>query len=780
MKQAQQILNYAVILEAVQKNYRFNLSHDYTDQFLRVETKFAKVAELQQYTEMFYLDQAKMSLPDMAQLHSFKTILRKSTQEQIFEIREFLQIKDLYLNVQTLINFYDKNKENLTDKDRIQVLLTPLQENLKLVQSIKKVIANNGEINDDASTTLYGLRQEQKQIEQSIRSTLQNLLHQYQNQLAENLFTLRNNRYVLPIKAEFKNTFSGILHDQSASGTTAYIEPQSIVNINNRLQQIEIEEKREIERLLFELSQKVFEVHDELKQNAWGLARLDVYMAKASYAYSHGHYKVEVLPEQRIELYDAWHPLLNKQATVKNDVFLGDKYSILMITGANTGGKSVFLKMIGTLVLMAQTGLFLPVSRDRFNKIGVFQNIYIDIGDEQSLEQNLSTFSAHITNMKQILERSNEKTLVLLDELGSGTDPIQGSALGISILEALYEKKALVVGTTHFNEVKEFIAKTTYAENAAMIFNVETLTPTYRIRYGSYGASYAFDIAKSLNLPEEIIIKAKTYADNFSDNAQELLAVYEQRLRELDDLAGTLTTKEQTLAKEEIELTQKKQRADQEIERERKTVLASAEKKLAEKMKKVDGLLEELKSKQSLKQNEHADIKGTLNQLQQDANNQGQQRKKMAPKNNVALQENDIVYVQSLQSNGTLLKQQGKKWLVKIGNLSMTLPEKELIFVKREQQTAKTEMRNVKRSMRAVAAKLDLRGMRVLEGLEALENYLANARSEHDVVRIIHGHGTGSMRDAVQTALKQNKFVKSYRFGGEGEGGVGATVVEFK
>ena len=776
MHQAIEVLNFKTIIDQVKQLFIFDLSHDYVDGLLKVENNFNKVSELQQFTEMLYLDQAKFGLPELLPIPSFKYTLKKLEREQVLEVTECLIIAHLYQNIQSIYKFHEKHEEMLTDKKRNIQILESMHSNIPILKSIYKIIDEKGNIQDNASPFLFSLRQDKKTTEQSIRTTLQQLMQSQRTKLSEQLYTIRNNRYVLPIKAEYKNSFAGILHDQSASGTTAYIEPQSLVNINNRLQQLEVEERQEIERLLLELSHALFLLKEEIKQNAWSIARYDIYNAKATHAYQYQLSKVEILQQQEIELYDAKHPLLNNEQTIGNDVLLGKTYQILMITGANTGGKSVFLKTIGILALMAQTGLFLPVNRDKNNRIGVFQKIFIDIGDEQSLEQNLSTFSGHIQNMKSILENSDKYSLVLLDELGSGTDPVQGSALAIAMLEELQKKEALIVGTTHFNEVKEFIVKAPYAENAAMIFDVEKLAPTYKIRYGSYGASYAFDIAQALQMPFNIIDNAKKQAESFSNNAQELLSIYEQRLKSLDDLEQELATKEIELGKQTIKLTQKIHDAEREIERERKKVLATAEKDLTDKIQKVNTLLEDLKDKKTLKQNEHADIKGMINKLNTGAVN-NIQSPKMQQKQQ-PLHENDTVYVQKLQSNGTLLKKQGNKWLVKVGNLSMTLAENELAFVKKGKQK-KSDIKNIRKNIRSVPAKLDLRGLRVLEGIEALETYLANASSTHSVVQIIHGHGTGSMREAVQEVLRRNKSVKSFRFGGEGEGGVGATIVEF-
>jgi DNA mismatch repair protein MutS2 len=778
MKTTETILNFQTIRQQVMQFLQFDLSLDYVDTYLKVETTYERVQTLHAYTQAFYDINERLDQPKLLALQTVKTILQKTKIEANFLPEEALLVANLYDNAAKLRAIYRDANGDMA-KEQIDKITHKLIVNDALMQEIRRVITKDARIADDASAELRALRSEQRTTEQSIRRTLNRLMQSEQTKMAEDLYTVRNSRYVLPIKAEFKHTFNGILHDQSASGTTVYMEPQALVTINNKLQQLALAEAQEITRILHDLSVKIWAVQDELAHNSDTLARFDIYQAKALYSQKYNMSKVSIIRERQIALYDAKHPLLQKERIVGNDILLGNKYNVLMITGANTGGKSVFLKTLGLHALMAQTGLFLPVSHDKDNQIGVFADVFVSIGDEQSLEANLSTFSGHLSVMKHILQKSNDQSLVLLDELGTGTDPVQGAALAIAMIESLAAKGALIVGTTHFNEMKAFIMEAPFAENAAMVFDLETLSPTFKVRYGSYGGSYAFDIAAALALPQDIIMAARSHAASFAHETDNLLLLLEQRLQALDVRANELQAQEAALMHEKATLATKLAHADADIARERKKIIGASEHALKQKLQAAEDILERVKQKQTLKQNEYADLKGSLNSITVgDApSTLNKQQTQMQPHEFSA---NDTVYVPHLQTNGTLVKKQGNKWVIKLGKLSMTLQEKDFSFVKKgTAQKKKASVRHIRKQAQAVSDTLDLRGFRVLDAIDALETYLANAASGHKVVRIIHGHGTGQVRDAVQKVLRTTKSVKGFRFGGEGEGGVGATIVEF-
>jgi len=773
MKKAIQLLNFAAILDGVKAKCRLQLSEDYFQSLCRVEKKIDRVKTLQDYTKLFYNDMSIFGMPDLKNINSCKVLIKKIEKQQILTIGDILQVLLTFQNAAHIQLFYQKFSNMSSNKELLVDLLQPFTTQDKLVKMIECCINEREEVLDSASSALKNIREQIQGLETSVRTTLRDIMQKEQSKMAENYFTLRNYRYVLPIKVDYINSFRGILHDQSASGTTVYIEPQALVTINNRLQQLRNEENQEIQKIIQELSKNIFEYAEEFKQNVWGLARFDIYSAKSEYAVANEHISVGVSTKQIINLKGAKHPLLESGTVVENDVIIGSTYQLLMITGANTGGKSVFLKTIGLLSLMFQAGLYLPVDKNANNHLGVFDRIFIDIGDEQSMEQNLSTFSAHMKNMKVILTQATAKSLVLLDELGSGTDPQQGAALSISILDQLLIEQTLIVGTTHFNAVKEYITLHKNAENAAMSFDLETLKPTYHVRYGSYGASYAFDIARALKLPENIIARAESYAKEHSSNAQELLEVYEQRLQAVETRELTSKQLAYELEKRSEQIVRLEKEGEHRIEIERQKIFKKTEAKIQEKLIKVNSLLAELKDKDSIKHNEQAKIKGEINQLQ--STDHFAKTVQMID-NNHKFAVGDTVLVPSLHANGTLLKEQNGKWLVKVGALTTSMPERNFQLIKTNKKTK--QQPTIKKTMSHVPPQIDLRGLRVLDGIEALELYLANAASSHETIRIIHGHGTGSMREAVQDVLKRNKFVKSFRYGGEGEGGVGATIAE--
>ncbi|MGL5042827.1 MAG: endonuclease MutS2 [Culicoidibacterales bacterium] len=776
MQKAKQQLDFELIITKIQQKLRFKMSDDYIHSFFTVEKKYDKIVALQAFTRMFYENLTRMGTPDILPLASFTIIKRRLATKSILDSEEILQIQLLYRNIQRIHTFYEKNEKDIQAKETLMLILDKLQCNRGLVNEIANVLNEFGNILDSASPLLLENRIAQKRHEQSIRITLQDIMRQASSKMSENFYTIRNNRYVLPIKAEFGNTFKGILHDQSASGTTFYIEPQALVILNNKLQEKKLEEKKEIERIIWQLCQQIYSIVPEIEQNIWNLARYDVLAAKAEYAFSMQHAPVKILATQEIRLYNAKHPLLDQNTAVGNDIFLGGNYDVLMITGANTGGKSVFLKTTGLLVLMAQAGLFLPVYEHKENAVGVFADVFIDIGDEQSMEQNLSTFSGHMTNIKNILAMASSKTLILLDELGSGTDPLQGSALAIAIIEQLHQIGTYVIATTHYNEVKEFIAKQKYAYNAAMSFDGQTLKPTYEIRYGSYGASYAFEIAKALDIPVAIIENARLHAKTIGNDTQELLAIYEQKLANVEKQTKQIEQKQLALSDDKRQFEHQKEISQRQMERQRNEIIDKAELTVGQKIAAVDTLLENLKEKTVIKHNEAAEIKGELNKIAH--RNKGQQLVNK-PKIAVKLAVGDIVYVETLGANGTLVKNVRGVWTIKVGMLTTSVPPELLSLVKKQSNQEKKTVKITKKAVN-VPSKVDLRGMRVYDAIEALDKYMANAQSIYETISIIHGHGTGSVRQAVQGFLKKQQNVQSYRFGGAGEGGVGATFVTFK
>ena len=417
MQKAMQQLAFQQIVDGVKKELHFTMTEEYAEHFFQVKTDHASVKSLQNYTATLYQNYLRVGLPDLLPLKSMEAIHQKADKQYVLEIEEILRVKTLAINIQRLHTFFDKHTNKLVEQALMQELLTDLIAIPAIIKAIDRVVADSGQILDKASQLLYTIRESQRDIEQKLRATLNEIMQKESSKMAENYYTLRNERYVLPIKEEFKNTFKGILHDESQSHTTFYIEPQAIVILNNKLQNLFLDEKKEVDRIILELSQLIFADYMVIEQNAYHLAKFDAFMAKAIFSYKNAYIQPKTLETQEIMLYDAKHPLLPVDTVVGNDIFIKHPFDVLTITGANTGGKSVFLKTIGFQVLLHQFGLFLPVAKDADNKLGVFSDVFMDIGDEQSIEQNLSTFSAHMTNIKRILAEATDTSLISLNEL---------------------------------------------------------------------------------------------------------------------------------------------------------------------------------------------------------------------------------------------------------------------------------------------------------------------------------------------------------------------------
>lgn len=782
LKKTKEVLNFDEIIHNVQDELMFPISKDYWDIHFKIHTDFEKVQSQHQFLMALHQYDMMYDLPLMQQLALQTKTLEKIKIQQLLESAEYLALVHLFENINLLIQTFLTSKKKYQEQDIIAGFFGTYFIRPEIRKKITTIFDEQGEIKDNASNVLYRLRQESKRLEKHIRRSLEEIMEKSRDKMSERLFTLRNNRYVLPIKNEFKNTFKGILHDQSASKTTAYIEPAVLVKLNNELQQNRLEQEEEITRILGELNVFLFPYLSEMKQNLYVLTKYDIMIAKLKYAVKNEHHPIVIINDSYIELYQAKHPLLSKNV-VGNDIFIGKNYDMLLITGANTGGKSVFLKTIGLMVLMAQAGMFLPVNNHYENKIGIYKQLFVDIGDQQSLMDHLSTFSGHILNIKEIIENIRVTSLVLLDELGNGTDPGQGAALSIAILEALHHLKAQVIATTHFPELKEFATVTDYTYNAAMLFDEKTLQPTYRLLYGSYGASYAFDIAKKLSLDENIVKKAEEIYKTYDNQAQELLVAYEKKLKETDQLSQDIQKKEQEINEILNKTIQNQSKIKQQLMQEKQKMLKQYEDEWEGKINEINKLFESLKEKKQLKSNEEAQFKGLLNQLTKEEVN-GDLPTSVLREKVQNFQIGQRVYVPKLQAYGDLVKKKQGQWQVKVGMLTSLMDEKNLVaIVQQNEKKEKKKMQKqkmIKKSVTYQSFEVDLRGMRAYEALEKLEQYFGNIRGTHENVRIIHGHGTGSLRMAVQEFLKKHPYVADYRYGGEGEGGVGVTIVQIK
>ena len=701
-------------------------------------------------------------------------IIQRIRLKATLSISDFLALKNLLYATKNVSNYFKNNIQKEYPEAILKTYFAHLNPLTKLSNDINNVISDEGEIYDTASVQLNEIRKKIKVLEQQVRAKMQELLLSKAKMLNENLIVIRNGRMCLCVKAEYKNVLKGVIHDESASKSTVYIEPYSALEIGNRVIGYKEEEKAEIARILNLLSQSTYNYEMEIKQNFDNLISLDIICAKALYAINIDAYKPTVNERGIIDIKKARHPLIDKEKCVPIDIKLGETYEAIIITGPNTGGKTVALKTCGLLTLMAQAGLLIPASTD--SMIAVFDNIFSDIGDEQSIEQSLSSFSAHMTKVIEILNHLTPNSLVLLDELGSGTDPKEGSNLAISIVEFLLSRKSRVIVTTHYADLKAFAYDKENIINASVEFDTNTLKPTYRLLLGVPGKSNAITIAKGLGLNQSIINRSIELSeinhtdlslmlsklDDQNTKLNEQITYYENENKALTEKLEILTVKEQKLEAEYEDIIKKaKKEANEIIKKAQEEALA---------------ILEDLKNKQSelVKEHELADIKHKIRSLEVND---------VETETLFDFKVGDEVYVKGWQRNGKILKINKDKYEVLVGNFTVTFTKNELGLPKTTTKVVIKPKKVKSEPLKHKNAKMecDLRGFRYEEVAFELERfidqaYLAGLTS----IYVIHGFGTGAVRKACYEFFKKCPHVKETRYGGEGEGLNGVTVVTLK
>lgn len=674
-----------------------------------------------------------------------------------------------------------------------------------LGDEIARCISDQGEVVDHASPKLANVRREMRTAHERLLDKLNRLIAnpQHATHLQESLVTQRGGRYVIPVKAEFKGRIPGIVHDTSASGATLFLEPLSTVDLGNRWRELQIEEAKEVERILAELSNLVGEQAEELAWTVEALAELDLILAKARYANVLEATEPALVPfspraaapsktpaaEKRpqatgrhpgsaLDLRQARHPLLDPERVVPIDIYLEDGVYALVITGPNTGGKTVSLKTVGLMLAMAQSGLHLPVNEG--SALSIFEGIYADIGDEQSIEQSLSTFSSHLNNIIGILESANERSLVLLDELGAGTDPVEGSALARAILSHLLARRITTLVATHYSELKLFAHTTPGVENASVEFDLETLSPTYRMQIGLPGRSNAFAIAERLGLPSDIVRAGRTLVSPEDLEAESLLAEIQQAQRETAAARDEALLSQQRVSEQERRLTARLAA----IEAERDTILGEARTEARRLLEEIREQVEALRSEMPSGSSPAAVGEEWLAQararLAEQEETLAEQPAPLVPEETALageIQVGDTVFVRGLSTTGEVTALEEEMADVQVGNFGVRVQREDL-----ERRSRRKAAEAKPQAVRAEAhpsppVELDLRGQRVQEVLPRLEKYLDDAfLAAMPFVRIIHGKGTGTLRQAVQQQLRGHPLVKSYRAGAQGEGGSGVTV----
>lgn len=740
----------------------------------------------------------KKGLLSFSGVKDIRSSLMRLDVGSVLSIDEILAVSSL-LNVTLRVKSYTR-KENLgnsvhNDEEEYNVTnsLTSYFEALEPLSNvnseIKRCIISQDEIADDASTTLRQIRKSIKNTNNKVHEQLNGIVNSSRTMLQDALITMRNGRYCLPVKAEYRSSFKGMIHDQSATGSTLFIEPMAIVKLNNELRELSLKEQDEIERILAELSNLIGEHAEELKINLEVLTKLDFIFAKANLSKQMRASVPDFNQDGIVDIKRGRHPLIDSKHVVPIDIRLGDEFDLLVITGPNTGGKTVSLKTVGLFTLMGQAGLHIPAFDH--SKLSVFDDVFADIGDEQSIEQSLSTFSSHMKNEIQIIEQANERSLCLFDELGAGTDPTEGAALAMAILTYLHNMGAKTIATTHYSELKLFALSTPGVENACCEFDVETLRPTYRLLIGIPGKSNAFAISSKLGLPDYIIEDAKSRIDTDSQSFEDVIA----------DLEASRVTIEKEQAeiqayKAEIEDLKKKLTIKNEkIDAAKDRILREANEKAREILQEAKDFADESIrkynkwSKQSNLQKdmeeERAALRNKLNQADSKLVRKTKTNKKNKPQD---FKPGESVHVISLNVNGIVGSTPNNKGevYVQMGILRSLINIRDLELIDIPEITtpalSKTGSGKIKMSKSLnVSPELNIIGKTVDEGIAILDKYLDDAYLSHiPKVTIIHGRGTGALRNAVQQHLKRLKYVKSYRVGGFGEGDHGVTIVEFK
>ena len=692
-------------------------------------------------------------------------------------IEEFLLLKRVIFASRELKNFYD-NLENVR-LDHLANWFEKLHD-FPHLQGNLQAINEAGFIENFASEELARIRRKIHDSESQVRDVLQELLKQKAQMLTEGIIASRNGRQVLPVKNTYRNKIAGVVHDISASGNTVYIEPREVVKLSEEIASLRADERYEMMRILQELSERVRPHAAEIANDAWIIGYLDLIRAKVRFIQETGAVVPQVSEGQEIQLLHVRHPLV--QNAVANDVHFGKDLTAIVITGPNTGGKTIMLKTLGLTQLMAQSGL--PILADKGSRVGIFEEVFADIGDEQSIEQSLSTFSSHMTNIVDILGKVNQNSLLLLDELGAGTDPQEGAALAMSILEDLRLRQVKTMATTHYPELKAYGIETAYVQNASMEFDTASLRPTYRFMQGVPGRSNAFEIAKRLGLSDVIVGDASKQINQDNDVNRIIEQLEEQTLESRKRLENI-----RQVEQENLKMNRALKKLYNELNREKETELNKAREQAAEivdlALAESDDILKNLHSKSQLKPHEIIEAKAKLKKLAPEKVDLSKNKVLQKAKKKRAPKIGDDIIVLSYGQRGTLTNQlKDGRWEAQVGLIKMTLEEKEFDLVQAQQEAPvkKKQVNVVKRAGgKGPQARLDLRGKRYEEAMEALDAFIDQALLNNMAqVDIIHGIGTGVIREGVTKYLQRNKQVKSFGYAPQNAGGSGATIVTFK
>lgn len=749
-----------------------------SDDFDQVQT------ELKQTLALADLLRIKGQLP----LTDFKDV-RPSTKR--LGVKANLNAKELgnLLLVLSLANEINSFLEDLDDEkidlSAIDSILDQLDVPDLLFRELKKSLDYDGEVLDTASSALARLRHDIASNEEEIKDKMNAYTKGNSSKyLSEQIVTIRDDRYVIPVKQEYRAKFGGVVHDQSASGQTLFIEPEAVLNLNNRQQNLIAQEKQEIRNILKHLSGLAREEIDSLNNIATALTRLDFLQAKAKLAKNMKASEPILTKDHSINLRNARHPLIDPEKVVPNDIRLGDDFDTMLITGPNTGGKTITLKTAGLLQLMAQSGLFIPAEEG--SKVGVFEEVYADIGDEQSIEQSLSTFSSHINDIVAIMKNVNKETLVLIDEIGAGTDPEEGASLAISILDFLRQKDAKIMVTTHYPELKLYGYNRPRTTNASMEFDLKTLSPTYHLQIGIPGHSNAFAIARRLGMREDVVKNAQNLMSDEDSDINKMISKLNAQTKAATSARNRLETSLDRSQKLEQKLQQALDWYNQRVQKQLDFAQERANEIIAKRRKKADQIIEQLEKQKNagVKENKIIEAKGELNNLERQANNLAHNKILQREKRRHHVSVGDRVKVLSYGQTGTITKKLSEhEYEVQMGIIKVKASDRDIERIEKNESTKPKHLVRATSAVRRSNAhsKLDLRGQRYDEAMTNLDRYIDSVLlAGLGTVTIIHGIGTGAIRKGVWQYLRNSRHVKSFNYAPANEGGNGATIVELK
>ena len=731
---------------------------------------------LDETTEAVALIYRKGNLP-LETIGDISTYILNLKNQNFLSAKALLELATLLKTSKTLKNYYFEKELNQTDS--LTNYFDHLYTNPNIEEKIFSAIIDENTFDDRASNALYKIRQQMRNTKKEIKNKLQSLLNS--KYLQEPIVTIRQNRFVVPVKSEYQTEIKGFIHDTSSTGSTVFVEPISVFDLNNQLSELKNQENIEIEKILQILSSLFFDITNELENNFNLITILDFIFAKAKYSKELDCNCPKINDDKIIYLKNAKHPLLDQNIAVPITLEIGKTFSSLLITGPNTGGKTVTLKTVGLLTTMAQSGMHIPASSE--SSIYLFDNIFADIGDEQSILESLSTFSSHMTHIINILNEATSDSLVLVDELGSGTDPIEGASLALSILEYLKKHNITVLATTHYHELKEYALLTDGVENASCEFNLETLSPTYRLLIGVPGKSNAFAISQKLGLKQEILENAKKSINSDTAKTEDLLkeiydskALIESEKEKTLQYSNKIERLKQKLENETTDLEEHKKEYLQKAKQEAREILLSAKQEANDIIKEMESEKNNSKNLNTLRNK----LTSKLHEVNQAPESPLEETQKI---DESQIKPGAIVFVPKFNKNGTILSypNQSKKFNIQIDNIKTTLTPSQITIAKNTE--TKKEIITKKQSTfvpKNVRTELNVIGMNIEESIFLVDKFLDEAAvAKLETVRIVHGKGTGILGKGIQKYLRSHPHVKSYRYGTFGEGEMGVTIVEF-